>query len=151
FWVGEKGTPDRQGVGDMPPDIGTTLSEYVYAGIRLAALTVGVWLAARNYRRGLANLRGALRLAAVYVAAYLLMWLFMAHHVAAVADEWAILTAAVGLALLNGLTILVIYLALEPSVRRLQPGWVIGWNRLLEGRWRDPLVGRDILVGGLLG
>jgi serine/threonine-protein kinase len=28
---------------------------------------------------------------------------------------------------------------------------VIGWNRLLEGRWRDPLVGRDVLVGVLGG
>lgn len=151
FWVGEKGTADRMTVEDIPPDIGTQLSEYVYAGIRLAALTVGAWLAWRNFRSGLTNLSGALRLALVYVGAYLLMWLFMAHHVANLADEWAILTAAVGLALVNGLTLFLIYLALEPSVRRLRPECVIGWNRLLEGRWRDPLVGRDVLIGGLFG
>jgi len=28
---------------------------------------------------------------------------------------------------------------------------MVGWNRLLAGRWRDPLVGRDLLLGGLLG
>ena len=28
---------------------------------------------------------------------------------------------------------------------------MVGWNRLLAGRWRDPLIGRDLLLGGLLG
>src|SRR5262249_36690296 len=118
---------------------------------RLLALTVGAGLAWHNLRRGLANPAGARRIAVVYVGAALLMWLFMAHHVLSLADEWAMLAAAVGGALLNGMTLWVIYLALEPSVRRLRPVWVIGWNRLLAGRWRDPLVGRDVLFGALFG
>jgi serine/threonine-protein kinase len=28
---------------------------------------------------------------------------------------------------------------------------LIAWSRLLDGRWRDPLVGRDLLIGGVLG
>jgi serine/threonine-protein kinase len=28
---------------------------------------------------------------------------------------------------------------------------MVGWNRLLEGRWRDPLVGRDVLIGAVVG
>jgi serine/threonine-protein kinase len=28
---------------------------------------------------------------------------------------------------------------------------LISWTRLLDGRWRDPLVGRDILIGCVLG
>jgi hypothetical protein len=43
-----------------------------------------------------------------------------------------------------------LYVALEPSVRRLWPGALISWNRLLAGRLRDPLVGRDVLVGSLV-
>jgi serine/threonine-protein kinase len=43
------------------------------------------------------------------------------------------------------------YLALEPYVRRRWPWRVVAWNRLLEGRFRDPLVGRDLLVGGFGG
>jgi hypothetical protein len=39
------------------------------------------------------------------------------------------------------------YLALEPYVRRRWPWRVVAWNRALAGRWRDPLVGRDVLVG----
>jgi hypothetical protein len=38
-------------------------------------------------------------------------------------------------------------LALEPVVRRRWPWRITGWNRLLDGRLRDPMVGRDLLIG----
>ena len=43
------------------------------------------------------------------------------------------------------------YLALEPAVRRRWPEMLISWSRLLAGRFSDPLVGRDVLLGGLAG
>jgi len=43
------------------------------------------------------------------------------------------------------------YLAFEPLVRRRWARRLIAWNRLLAGRWADPLVGRDVLVGIALG
>jgi hypothetical protein len=43
------------------------------------------------------------------------------------------------------------YLGLEPSARRHWPQLLVGWSRLLEGRWRDPLVGQGVLAGVLLG
>ncbi len=39
------------------------------------------------------------------------------------------------------------YIALGPYVRRLGPNRLISWTRLFSGAWRDPLVGRDILIG----
>jgi serine/threonine-protein kinase len=45
----------------------------------------------------------------------------------------------------------VLYLALEPYVRKRWPETIISWTRVLAGRFRDPLVGRDILLGCLLG
>jgi serine/threonine-protein kinase len=39
------------------------------------------------------------------------------------------------------------YIALEPFVRRRWPDVLIGWSRLLAGKFRDPLVGRDLLIG----
>ena len=44
-----------------------------------------------------------------------------------------------------------IYISLEPYVRRWWPHTLISWARLLSGRVRDPLVGRDILAGLLAG
>ncbi len=41
------------------------------------------------------------------------------------------------------------YIALEPITRRRWPHALISWARLLEGRWKDPLVGRDVMLGML--
>jgi serine/threonine-protein kinase len=42
-------------------------------------------------------------------------------------------------------------MALEPPMRRRSPGALISWSRLLAGRFTDPLVGRDVMVGALAG
>ena len=39
------------------------------------------------------------------------------------------------------------YLAIQPWVRRYWPEAMITWSRVLAGRWRDPVVARDVLVG----
>ena len=44
-----------------------------------------------------------------------------------------------------------LYLALEPYVRRFWPATLVSWSRLMARQWRDPLVGRDILFGVALG
>ena len=54
-------------------------------------------------------------------------------------------------ALLNTAIAWLLYLALEPYVRRYAPGILISWSRVLSGQIVDPRVGRDILVGVLVG
>jgi serine/threonine-protein kinase len=44
-----------------------------------------------------------------------------------------------------------LYIALEPYVRRRWPTSLITWSRVLAGKFTDPLVGRDLLTGMLLG
>lgn len=44
-----------------------------------------------------------------------------------------------------------LYLALEPFIRRHWPQAIISWTRLMTNGGRDPLVGRDVLWGVLLG
>jgi len=44
-----------------------------------------------------------------------------------------------------------LYLALEPWVRKRWPHAIISWSRVLSGKFRDPVVGRDILFGVMLG
>ena len=44
-----------------------------------------------------------------------------------------------------------LYIALEPHVRRRWPNSLISWTRLLTGHVRDPIVGRDLLLGIVAG
>jgi hypothetical protein len=67
--------------------------------------------------------------------------------VAALREEWILFTIALGKSLADAVASWCIYLAVEPYARRLHARYLISWNRLLRGRFRDPLVGRDILSG----
>jgi serine/threonine-protein kinase len=72
------------------------------------------------------------------------------HHVSS-GDEADLLGLAISTALTRAAQLWIIYLGLEPFLRRHWPGRIISWSRLLSGSFRDPLVGRDLLVGCLLG
>jgi serine/threonine-protein kinase len=43
------------------------------------------------------------------------------------------------------------YLGVEPYIRRFSADALIGWQRLIAGNWRDPRVGRDIMIGVSVG
>jgi serine/threonine-protein kinase len=69
-----------------------------------------------------------------------------------VTSDFAIRSAflLVSWATFSGLLAWTLYTAVEPYVRRRWPQMLVAWSRLLDGRWRDPLVGRDLLVGSAL-
>jgi serine/threonine-protein kinase len=125
------------------------LSDAIELAMTVLALLGAVLLAHRNLRLGRADRRGALRLAGYVFAVYFLAWLFRAHHVTAVAVERYLLLLALGTAACWAAYLYLAYLAIEPSFRRRWPWRVVGWGRVLAGRLRDPLVGREILVGGV--
>ena len=57
----------------------------------------------------------------------------------------------VSIAVFLGAFVWLAYIAIEPIVRRRWPELLFSWSRLLSGRFRDPLVGRDVLAGILIG
>jgi serine/threonine-protein kinase len=115
--------------------------------VLLTAIILGaVLLAARHLRRGRGDRRGAFRLAGFVVAMRLLHWALGGDHVAHL-DLLGPLAVAFSGATALGVLTWVAYVACEPYVRRLWPEALVSWTRALAGRWRDPLVGRDILVG----
>ncbi len=114
-------------------------------------LVASALLARHNARLGRADRRGAWRIARYTFATTLATWALAAHHVPDVADELSLLMRALGFALLLSATLWVFYVALEPYVRRHWPERIVAWSRLLTGRWRDPLLGRDTLVGAACG
>ncbi len=103
-------------------------------------------LARRNLRSGRGDRRGALRVGGFVFTAWLVAALIRADHLPGV-EEYALLTQLLARALYVGGLVWVLYLALEPSARRRWPRMLISWSRLLQGRWRDPMVGRDVLFG----
>jgi hypothetical protein len=116
----------------------------------LSLLVGGAMLARRNLRLGRGDRRGASRLAAFVFAAWAVAVFFGAHHVPNFDELWLFLeSVAWGLALSCFLWTL--YIALEPYVRRRWPATLVSWSRLLSGGFRDPLVGRDVLIGCLSG
>jgi serine/threonine-protein kinase len=77
--------------------------------------------------------------------------MFRADHTAAFSDELWILIKVLAYPAFWALQVWVLYTALEPYARRRWPHMLISWKRLLGGHWRDPLVGRDVLIGGAAG
>jgi serine/threonine-protein kinase len=124
--------------------------QVIFRWMYLALVSIGAVLAWRNYRLRRSDRRGAFRLACYCFVLGLLISAIQAHRSLSEGE-----TAWFGMGLGQAATAAIVYwmwyTALEPYVRRLWPEVLISWSRLLEGRWRDPLVGRSLIIGCLFG
>lgn len=112
-----------------------------------ATAAVGIGLRVHNARRGRIDDSGALKLGTYVAAISALAWACGADHSARIGREWDMLTTGIGGALFAGALTWLLYGALEPALRRRSPHVLVAWSRLLLGRFRDPLVARDVLIG----
>jgi tRNA A-37 threonylcarbamoyl transferase component Bud32 len=111
--------------------------------LMIIALALGaVLLARRHASNGRGDVAGAKRLGAVLGALSI-----AAGALRSTEASFDVLSAVVARGLLLAATVAIAYVALEPFLRRHWPTTMISWSRLLSGRWRDPLVARDLLVG----
>jgi serine/threonine-protein kinase len=124
---------------------------FVTIAIALFAVAAAGPFAYRNWRLGRADLTGALRVVGLYAVCNTLTWLFLTDHVWSLHVERVLLTNSLGVTSFWGGVLFVCYLAIEPYMRRRWPERLSSWNRLLSGKFRDPLVGRDVLVGLIAG
>jgi hypothetical protein len=131
------------------PTRGQRATLVIFIVMVLSVLLVSAMLARRNLRLGRGDRRGASRLATFVFAAWAVAWFFGAHHVPNFA-EFALFMEFLAWGLAWSCFMWVLYVALEPYVRRRWPATLVSWNRLLAGGFRDPLVGRDVLAGCLL-
>ena len=116
----------------------------------LVLLAAGALLARRNLQSGKSDQRGAVRVAATVGLLLFAAQMLEAHHTLTAA-EVAIVIGALSWAVFVAAAFWLSYLALEPYVRRHWPHALISWTRLLAGRWRDRRVGRDLLIGAIVG
>jgi len=119
------------------------VSSFVMPGLILAAVV----LARQNIKLGRGDRRAAMRAASVVLVANLIAWGLGTTHFADLTREINRFFAKTGEGLFQAALMWLTYLGLEPYIRRFSPDSLIGWTRLISGRWRDPEVGRDILIG----
>ena len=124
----------------------------VFIALVSLAGIAGALLTLRNIRLGRGDRRGAFRLAhfVFWVSVVRSVFAVNVHHVPTPVEFFAILST-IAWALLAASFVWVVYMALEPFVRRRWPERIISWTRLLAGDFRDPMVGRDLLIGALFG
>jgi len=135
---------------DDSPSAGPTY--ITFQAMLLVALVVGaVFLISWNLRGSLGDRRGARRVALFFGIVELVIWLLVAHHVPRLQLELQLLTRMLGAVLVHAALVWMIYLALEPYVRRIWPETIISWSRILAGRIADPLVGAHVLIGMAIG
>ena len=119
----------------------------------LVPLVFSLVLTWHNIRAGRGDLRGAIALAIVIFLAYAvqslsalnLRELGLLDVLRSMTDE-----APVAHALLHATMMWFGYMAIEPYVRRWWPRVLVSWARMVSGRPRDPIVGRDILAGATI-
>jgi serine/threonine-protein kinase len=116
--------------------------------VMLVILVAVVFLAWRSLRSGRGDRRAARRVTYYFFSISFLGGLIASDMVPSLEGVGIVFNTFLG-ALLLAVIIYPSYLVLEPFVRRYWPHAIISWTRLLSGRWRDPMVGRDILVGCL--
>ncbi len=126
------------------------LGQQVEALLLLLPLLPAIWLALRYLRLGSVDRQGSLRLAVAFLALGLAAQLLRGAPLVRI-EQGALRAPALGEVLTIGGFAWVLYMAAEPYVRRRWPRTLVGWARLVGGRFVDPVVGRDALLGVLVG
>jgi hypothetical protein len=126
---------------------GELLGQALSIAMQLVLVVGGALMARRHVALGRGDRHGATRVAAFAFAIGVAGWALDAHHVRDSTGEMRLIGLGVSASLLFAAMLWLFYLALEPYARRMWPHALISWARLLAGGWRDPRVGRDVLVG----
>ncbi len=148
--IGDWNKPWRMVTDHSAEEKKNRASQMISVFLLTAVLAAGALLARRNYRHGRGDREGAFRLAVVMFVMEIGLWLCRSHFVAGF-QTFGYLILTISAALLWGGAMWMLYLAIEPWIRRNWPQAIISWSRLISGQLRDPVVGRDILFGVAFG
>jgi len=132
------------------PSVGSTtlvIKQTVTALLWTVSFVVLAVLSVRNLRLGRGDQRGAVRVAVFILGTLAIASVLRRHWSVNPAILWDVVSNQFGLPLFMAVAGWLYYLGCEPFVRRRWPRYLIGWVRLMDGRWRDPLVGRGLLAG----
>ncbi|MEQ1834268.1 MAG: serine/threonine-protein kinase [Candidatus Eisenbacteria bacterium] len=156
WWRGKPVTFGVRGPWDEPAALQTVRRANPISGVTrgliVFALTVlCIASGTARLKTGKSDWRGGLRFVNVIMILSMANWIFGAHHSFVPGAEFGSAMRAFGQGLVSGFIMFFLYLVIEPEIRRRTPELLIGWARLLQGRWTDPRVGHDVLVGCVVG
>jgi serine/threonine-protein kinase len=135
---------DEDMVGKGPWSVTTAIMHPYVSSSILIVMFVLAW---RNLRASRGDRRNAFRCALLIGGLYALMEVLSmppGHWLSWVSEGFG---RGTGHVLIHALQMWVMYMAIEPYVRRVWPRMLVGLVRLLSGRLRDPAVGREVLIG----
>jgi len=135
------------GAAEPREDRPVAVANTVLSAIVVLILFSSAWLARRNVRLRRGDRRGATRLAYTVAVFQIFRMFFQADLPSTLNELLQFFTVCLALSLLIGGWVFVLYLGIEPYIRKLWPTTIVSWTRFLAGNVRDALVGRDILVG----
>jgi tRNA A-37 threonylcarbamoyl transferase component Bud32 len=141
---------DEKDVREQIPFGGTGFGRF-FMFVSLAAIVFGSVLAWRNLRLRRGDRAAAVRIGAAMFVVELAALLISAEHVLVFEHELDTIAASMAKALIGAAVFALLYIAVEPYVRRRWPDRLISWARLIAGKWRDPMIGRDVLIGIIAG
>jgi len=143
-WTRDSGSPEDDSFADRAMPV-------IFLVIVLSLLTGLAVLARRNIHQGRSDLKGATRIGLfMFSVESVSALLGIAANFGNAATEDRIFSMLAIVVFLTAIAFTA-YVALEPYVRRLWPSALISWTRMIGGRIRDPLVGRDLLIGAVFG
>ena len=142
--LGPWSEPSR--VPSGPPSRAEEIISGFLIGVTVVILVCAPLLARHNLAQRRGDVRGAFRLALFMFGVLFALWLCRGHLVASV-DLFGNLLLAICTASFYGLLLWTVYVGVEPYVRRRWPQALISWTSALSGHLRDPIVGRDVLIG----
>jgi serine/threonine protein kinase len=129
-------------------------SQIFFEAFSVILLVIGIFCAVfyarHNLRSGRGDRKGAIRLAMGLALLFLGAWLPRVHPIPRMEMIGYSFSSAGIPALMAGMLWLV-YMAIEPAVRAKWPHSLITWNRLLAGKFMDPLFGSHVLLGLVIG
>ncbi len=120
----------------------------LFSGVSMLAAAALAWWNLR-LRRG--DKSGAWRLSLLTFAISMASFMLMADHVMSLRGQHKVLTDGLHASLLAAGGVWAAYVAIEPYVRRIWPETLIAWSRLMTGGARDPMVGKSVMVGVVVG
>lgn len=129
---------------------GHSAGDLVYVTLQLIVIVGLIPFARYNLRLGRGDTHGAMCLGLFGLIVGMLAWVAGGTHVASAAEADLFFMAMMR-AIYGGAVLAFTYISFEPFVRRRWPQTIVSWSRLLAGGYRDPLVGRDVLIGTSIG